>query len=206
MHSLKKCAAVSMLALAATACATTGRVELKSEPGGAEVSNLAGEKLGQTPLSLKDDALAKAVRDGRFAVVLSSPGYADREVLMELHGDDTHTVRLRPLDESYFSQRLLNDFSRESNAMARELLQIQGLLIVKKLDEAEKRLTEFQKRFPNIAASYVLLGNIESARGNAQKARGYLARARQIDPADPVIARLLGVEPAREPASDQGAR
>jgi tetratricopeptide (TPR) repeat protein len=200
-----------MLVLVLAACAllpacggfSRVRLELKSEPSGAEISTLQGEKLGSTPLTLQDQSLEKAVRDGRLMVTLSAPGYATRELLLEFHGQDSHDVKLSRLDEDYLLKKLMTDFSRQSNELARELLQIQGLLVINKLDEAEKQLEGFQKRFPNIAASYVMLGNLEAARGDLAKARAYFVRARSIDPGDPVIARLLGtaVESDRAPAS-----
>jgi Flp pilus assembly protein TadD len=101
-------------------------------------------------------------------------------------------VRLTKADQDYFSKKLLTDFSAETNKMARELMQMHGLVLAGKLDEAEKLLSEFQKQFPNIAASYVLSASIENQRGKRDSARRYLMRANQIDPNDPVVLRMLG--------------
>ena len=183
---------VLILATACFSCAgKKARVEVTSEPGGAEVVSFDGEKMGSTPLILEGEQLAKATKTGSLAVFISAPGYVERELVVETHGTVSYVVRLTRLDRDYFSKRLLNDFAFEANEMARELMQIQGLVLAGKLPDAEKALNAFQKKFPNVAASYVLFASIESQRGKGDQARRYLARAREIDPNDPVVIRMM---------------
>ncbi|OFZ19058.1 MAG: hypothetical protein A2X94_14165 [Bdellovibrionales bacterium GWB1_55_8] len=169
----------------------TQSVELTSEPQGAEVQTAMGEKLGVTPLKIEGEALKKITVNNKINVVIAAPGYQQREVALELHGKDAHAIQLQPYGPSYFAERMMQEFSKEANAMARGLVEIQSLVFARKLNEAEKYLGEYQNRFPNIAASYVLAASIESLRGNQDKAKRYLLRARTIDPTDPVAARML---------------
>jgi len=178
---------------------STQQLELSSEPVGADVISVSGEKLGVTPLILDGESLKKILKNGKVNLVLSAPGYQQRELLLDLHGKDSHTVQLERFGDNYFSERLIQDFSKEANAMARSLAEIQSLVFVRKLSEAEQALTNFQKRFPNIAASYVLFGSVESLRGNQTKAKGYLLRARTLDPSDPVAARMLARQLPADP-------
>ena len=194
-----------VLGMSAMSCSIARtKVEVRSEPSGAEVSSLSGEVLGSTPLVISGDTLQKVSQDGKFFAIVSAPGHLGSQIVFDMHGEDVHQVKLRPLDSNYFTQNLLKNYQKQANEMARSLLQIQGLIAVKKLEEAERAIQDFQKLYPNIAASYVLLGNIELIRGNRGKAHGYLLRAQSIDPEDPVIARLVGNGTFnREPASSQ---
>ncbi|OFZ56629.1 MAG: hypothetical protein A2428_05250 [Bdellovibrionales bacterium RIFOXYC1_FULL_54_43] len=168
------------------------RVELRSDPPNAEILNSGGEVIGATPLVLSGDQLQKITVDGRAFATLNAPGHIATHVIFDIHGEDIHEVKLAKLDSVYFSRSLLRDFQAQANEMSKTLLQIQGLVALKKLDEAEKAIQEFQKTYPNIAASYAFQGSIELMRGNSGKARGYLLRAQSLDPHDPVAARLLG--------------
>ena len=176
-----------------SACSSVGvtKVEIKSNPPAAQVLSLERKVVGVTPLVLTGDILKQNSKEGRVFVILSAPGYVERELFLDVHGDDVHQVTLAKLDENYFIDKILGSLSPEANHMARDLLQIQALLLSKKINEAETGILEFQKRFPNIASSFVLLAGVEMARGNVPKARGYLLRAQSLDPSDPVAARLL---------------
>lgn len=185
-------ALVPLLAATAQSCASMQRqLEVTSQPAGAEVFNRAGEKIGVTPLVLQDSALDKVLDDGRAYVQLRAPGYAAERLLLEFKGRDSHDIRLLKLDDSYFSEKVMADFMPQTNRMIRELLSIQGLIVVRKLDQAEKSLNEFQKQFPQVAASYVMHANIALMTGRKKEAKAYLLRARSIDPADSVVSRMI---------------
>jgi tetratricopeptide (TPR) repeat protein len=190
------------LVLAATAlvliasCAGLGerRITLRTVPDGAEVITAGGKVLGKTPLLLEGDKLVEAIVDGRLDVTLRAPRYVERQIAFDISGDDVHDVRLRPLDEAYFAQRLMEDFGRQANELVRHLMLAQGLAFAGRLQDAERELNEIEKRFPNLAPIYVLRADIERLRGNMSKARAYLLRAKSVDPNDPVVARLLSAE------------
>lgn len=174
-------------------CASIGarQVELKTVPEGAVIRSVAGEELGKSPLQLSGDGLTKAMRDGRLKVIVAAPGYSEREVSFDVRGDDSHEIRLTPLDTEYFEKHVLHDFSPQLNQMTKDMLNIQGLVIAKRLPEAEKAIESFQKAFPNVAASYVMAANVELIKGQRDRALANLLRARSIDPKDAVIARML---------------
>jgi hypothetical protein len=175
------------------------RVELRTEPTNATVAHVDAGQLGSTPLVLAGDQLERLSREDRLVVTLDSPGYASRELVLDLHGDDSYTVSLSKLDDGYFRQRFLKDYHVKVNEMARALLKAQGLIMTRNLDEAERLLVEFQESYPNVASSYALRGNIELLRGEPEKARSYLLRAEALDPNDPEIKRGLGIQVKQAP-------
>jgi len=194
-HAMALVMAVVWLAVTGSGCALfRTRVELKTEPEGAEILTLAGEKVATTPAMLEGDALKKLTITGRLECVLSAAGYEPKELHLETYGNDLHFTKLQKLDDGYFSKRVMRDFSQQANELSRKLLGIQGLVITRRLDDAEKELRTFQERYPNVAAGYVLLSNIERLRGNAEKARAAIARAQSLDPDDPVINRMIAGE------------
>lgn len=180
----------------ASRCAGLGerRITVRTVPDGAEVITAGGKSLGKTPLLLEGDKLVEAIVDGRLDVTLRAPRYVERQIAFDISGDDVHDVRLRPLDESYFSQRVMEDFGRQANDLVRHLMLAQGLAFAGRLQDAEKELNDIEKKFPNLAPIYVLRADIERLRGNMGKARSYLLRAKSVDPTDPVAARLLSAE------------
>ncbi len=192
---------VMILSLSLSSCSSMKpKVELTSEPSGAEIQTTLGEKIGNTPLTLEGEKLDQITKNGRFQVLVTAPGYLSRELMMEIHGEDAYQLNLRKLDSDYFDKRIVLEFSQPLNSISRELLKIQGLLFAHQYADAEKLLAEFQNKYPTIAGSYVLSAGIEIARGNMEKSNAYLNRARAMDPYDPVVARMLGVKTLESPA------
>ena len=183
-----------LVTLSAGCAGPAKRIEIHSEPDGAEILALDGTLIGSTPATFSGDILDRISKDDRVLLLVQAPGYMPRQVIFDVHGEDVHKIILSKFDENYFQQRLLKDFHKNVNEMSRELLRIQGSVMVRKLDEAERALEEFQKTYPNIAASYALLGNIEMLRGRPEKARAYLLRGESMDPDDPAIKRALGIQ------------
>ncbi len=177
----------------AASCASlwSRNVEIRSIPAGTEVQTLSGTKLGVTPLLLSGETLKRVSTGGRVEVMLTQAGYADRQLVLDIHGEDHHEVRMTALDGDYFAKHALSEFSKPINSLVRQLLQIQGMVMAKKLDQAMKSLEEFQSKYPNVASSFVLMANVELMRGKRRAARGYLIRAKSLDPSDAVISRML---------------
>ncbi len=167
------------------------RVEVKSTPSAADVLTADGEKIGTTPMTLSGDSLAKATRGSRLAIVVSAARHVPREISADVHGDDQYNIKLSPLDERYFNELTLKDYAGQLQEMARQLLSAQGLLLAKKLDEADAAVTTLRTHFPNLAAAYVLTANLDLLRGDSEKAKAHLRRARTLDKSDAVAARLL---------------
>jgi tetratricopeptide (TPR) repeat protein len=182
------------LALAAVCgCASVkARVDIKSEPSGAEVFDRAGTKLGETPLSVEGDKLSSVTDQGFATLELRKSGYESRTLVIDTsRGMADLSLKLRTLDEAYFRKATTKEFTPEINAIARELLGIQGLIIIAARDEAEERLRKFQDEYPLVAAGYVMRANLALMRGDRSQAQGYLLRAQELDPLDPVVTRML---------------
>jgi hypothetical protein len=195
-----------------SACGTLSRkVDVTSIPEGASVRTRQGQPLGVTPLTLEADALTQASDGNQLAVVLAAPGHLERELLMDLHARQSHTVALTPARPEAFRESLISTYASDINALSREILQIHGLIINRRAAEAEKRIAEFQKVYPSIAATHVMLARLLAKQGKPEEAKKQLLRALSLDPRDPVASRaLLGTaketptataaDPTRQPA------
>jgi tetratricopeptide (TPR) repeat protein len=179
-------------ALIFAACSTGGkRLTIESEPGGAAIRTAEGELLGETPKTFEGAELEKIQKQDSAIFILKKDGYVPREVQVRIEGDDKYATKLNRLDDEFFKQVWVNEFPKETNSLARELLSIHGLILTGKLDEATRRIEEFQKSYPNLAASWVLRSNIATLQNQKEEARNFLLRAKSLDPADPVVGRLL---------------
>ncbi len=185
--------------LSLTGCGSARKVDITTSPPGAQVLAIDGTPLGETPLTLTAEKLEKASQEGRLAIRLESPGYLERELLLDLSARDTHAVTLTPQSSDYFKKTLLANYGPNVNELTRELLRIHGLLINQKAEEAEKRIQSFQQTYPTVAASHVMMAQVLSKRGKNSEARMHLLRALKLDPNDPVASRaLLGESKAED--------
>jgi len=184
--------------LLVTACAGH-RVELRSEARDVEFRTLKGEVLGGSPLILEGEKLAKVRQaDGRVAVRVSAPGQLSRELILDVHGEDVHELKLSAEDQAAFRNDVLPQNKVAVNGLVRELFEIQGLILARKTDAAQKALTAFIEHYPTIAAGYVFQANLFLLAGRRQEARLQLMRARAIDSGDSTIQRMLAsVEEAK---------
>ena len=187
------------ITFALVSCATleTKQIVIKSTPSGAVVTSTDGKELGKTPLLLSQEDANDLTEAGRMFLSVRAPGYVDREVIFDVHAESSLNVKLTALDEKSFSQRLISDYSEKTNAMARQLLKIHGLVITRNFDQAERSLASFQAVYPNIASSYVMSADVYLAKGDFDKAKNYLLRARTLDQEDPVILMMLEKVKAR---------
>ncbi|MBY0369934.1 hypothetical protein K2X33_04555 [bacterium] len=168
----------------------SSEVELTSDPVGAHVRTFLGKDLGATPLTLSGDALGEVVQSGKLQVIVSHPGFQERELILDVHAKDAHQVKLKAHDSAFFEQ-LMQTYPTQANELIRDILKIQGLLIVKQFDAADAAIQEFQKKYPTVAATYVMQGEIQKSKGNMEMARSFFLRARSLDPKDPVVQRNL---------------
>lgn len=178
--------------LTALSACSSRQLVVESTPDGAEVRTSSGEVLGKTPLSFESAQLSKVTEDGVVSFRLSASGYVPLSVFTELRGIDTVRVNLTKLDDKYFHEEVAVAYSAQHNELARELLRIQNLVQARKIDEAAARLTTFQEKYPFVATGYLMQANLDLLRKDTDAARLALARARKLDPEDPVIARMSG--------------
>lgn len=184
---------VAFLTAGILASCATPRLEVTSQPPGAEVRNTRDEILGVTPLTLEKEKREAALDQGRIRVSIRSDGYQPRTFIVDSLGNDRLDVKLLPQNEEGFSRDVLPDYAAKANEMTREILRIQGLLVVRKNSEAAQSVAQFQKKYPSIAAGFVMEANLALAKGDRKSARGALERARQLDPNDLVAARMLSL-------------
>lgn len=173
-----------------SAC-STGQINISSNPAGAKILTINGESIGETPKTLTKKEFEKILVDKRATFILEKDGYASREVIFDVKGVENYEFKLNPLDKDYFKTKLLSQYPKEANELIREVLSIQGLIMNKKTAEAEKRVEEFQKNYPTVAAGFVLGANLAMLKNDKTTAQSHLLRAQSLDPQDPVVIRLL---------------
>ena len=164
---------------------------IESNPAGAEVVTAKGEVVGATPLKITGEDLDKFAKDGIVSFVISKVGFVPREIVVLVNGIDLYNVELTPLNPDHFEKWVLKTYGDETNEMLRQLLQIQGFLFLQKFPLAENKITDFQKKYPNVAASYTMLGNIYYHQNKYPEARAQLLRALSIDGKDETTIRFL---------------
>ena len=164
---------------------------IESNPSMAEVITAKGDILGNTPLKMEGGELIKYAKDGYVALIVKKSGYIPREIVVPANGIDMYSVNLTSLNPNHFEKWVLKTYGSETNEMLRKLLQIQGLLFLKKFNLAEGRISIFQKSYPNIASSYTMLGNIYYHQEKFKEARDQLLRALSIDSKDETTIRFL---------------
>lgn len=160
-------------------------------PEGAELYTPTGEKIGVTPLSLTRVDALKYSSGEMLAFVVKKFGYLDREVVIPVYGFDEYKLTLTPLDENHFKQWVLRAYNGQTNEMTRKLLNIQGLLFLRKNDDAKKAIDEFSKNYETIAAAHTMLATLLIAEGKELESKAHLLRALSIDQNDETAQRLL---------------
>src|SRR6266542_1808217 len=73
------------------------RVEIRSTPPGAEIQTLRGEVIGKTPLVLEEKDLSKHLERDRLLFLLVHPNYIQRQIQLNVHGEDIVEVQLSKL-------------------------------------------------------------------------------------------------------------
>ena len=167
---------------------------IKTEPPGATViAQKTGNKLGETPLEIRQVDIDK-IREGEFAAfTITRKGYRDSQVVLHIDGINNFTMKMPKLSEEHFRDWVLHGYGARTNVMTRKLLEIQGFVIVKQMDRAKTELINFQEKYPNIAASYTMLGNIYYYNKDFGNARSQLLRALVLDKDDSTAQRLLNM-------------
>jgi hypothetical protein len=187
---LRLIASSSLLLMAA--CGAAHRVELRAEARDVEFRSLNGEVLGSSPLVLEGEKLLKVRQpDGRVALRVSAPGHVSREVVLDVHGQDLHELKLSTAAQASFRDEVLPQNKTSMNRLVRELFEIQGLILARKTDAAQKAVGAFLEQYPTIAAGYVFQANLFLLAGRREEARLQLVRAKALDSGDATIQRML---------------
>ncbi len=165
-------------------------IRVESKPTSAQVF-LNDKPIGKTPMDLKSTDFKQEFNKPYVDIKVVNAGFEPKTMLVATNSIQKINVELKPYDKKYFETKLMSDFQDSSNELIREVLQIQGLIVAQKMDEAEEKNKNFMKRYPNVAAAFVLQSSIEVAKNNIDQAMKNLKRAAQIDPADPVVVRAM---------------
>ena len=163
---------------------------ITTEPAGAQV--FIGEKaMGSTPLQLATKEVNKYAKGGYITLLIKKEGYQEISGIYHLEGMDNFRFKLSALGQKQFKERMIKDFSPNTNRMIRKLLEIQGFMIVRDFAQAKRELVAFMVEYPNIASTNTMMATIELDNKDPAKAKAYLFRALQLDSEDMTAKRLL---------------
>lgn len=160
----------------------------------AEVSlySSEGELIGKTPLELSPEQMQKlSLGEDHFQFVARKEGYVDGQYSLVLTSPTTIKISLKTLSSEHFNQWVLKKYSRETNKMLKEILEIQSLVFSADRTQLEARVAEFNQHYQNIAPAYTLQGSVYLREGRVIEARQSLDRALSIDPEDLTAKRLI---------------
>lgn len=160
----------------------------------AEVSLFSadGEFLGKTPLELSPEQMQKiSLGEDHFQFVARKEGYLDGQYSLVLTSPTTIKISLKNLSSEHFNQWVLKKYSRETNKMLKEILEIQSLVFSADRSQLEARVAQFNQTYQNIAPAYTLQGSVYLREGKVIEARQNLDRALSIDPEDLTAKRLV---------------
>jgi predicted Zn-dependent protease len=180
-----------------SACSSTG-LNISSNPEGAEVTNLQGELIGKTPLTLSSEQLAKVSDNGLLNFKVSAPGHLPRLVYADGGVAREISVALPKSEAGSFKSEFTRDFGQDMNQMLRSAFVIQKLVGSRNFSEAAKEIEAFKKEYPSLAYGHVISAHLALAQGKREEARASLSRARALDPKDPDInqsLKLLSAQP-----------
>jgi tetratricopeptide (TPR) repeat protein len=165
-------------------------VMVQSEPSGATVL-LRDKVIGVTPLDLKANDYKDEFAKQFLELKVQLKGHQPKDILVATQGYQNISLKLEVYDPNYYQKTILSDFQDQSNFLVREILQIQGLIVAGKNQDAEDRLKLFLQKYPNLSAPYVLQANLELGRKQRDNAIHNLERAISLDPSDAVVVRML---------------
>ncbi len=173
-----------------SACSSSG-LTISSSPEGAEVTNLQGELLGKTPITLSSDQTAKISDSGLLNFKVAAPGYLPRLVHADGGVAREISVALPKSEAGSFKSEFLRDFGRDMNKMLRAAFVIQKLIGQRKIDEAAREIETFKKEYPSIAYGHVMSAHLALVQGKREEAKASMSRAQALDPEDGDISQSL---------------
>jgi tetratricopeptide (TPR) repeat protein len=166
-------------------------VTITTNPIGAEIFSSKDEKIGETPLTLTETQVKQLQNGEQFNFIVRKAGYIDREIVYSFQAITDIKLTLSRISREKFNETIIHAYNLELNQLTRELLQIHGLLFLSKYQEASDKIVAFQKKFPGVAASYTLMGNIYLTQKKTKEAKEQFLRAVSIDPNDETANRSL---------------
>jgi tetratricopeptide (TPR) repeat protein len=181
-----------LLGLGGSACSTS-RVDVQSEPAGADVVALPkGQtpiKLGVTPLTINQESHPELFTS-ELRLRVTKDGYSTESVLIPHSSLGAETRLDLNLPEAKLpascsqSEQIINDITQK-------LAQSQLLVFRKNFAEAKQQLIELSNRYSNVAVIYTLLGNISYVEKNLTAALDYYKRAKALAPENAETNRMI---------------
>lgn len=195
MISILKTLIVMTILVLGSACTTT-KMTLVSEPQGADVFVLDNsgrqEKIGQTPLELNKDVVAK-LPDNMWRLSIDKAGFLKDQIYIEskmFQEVGQISITLTPeanWKEAYQDMnayKYLNDVSGMS-------AEIQAATVKGDFGRAEGLATALVTRYPKLSAGWNLLGNIYYLQKRVDKALESYEKSLAINPNDQVTKSIL---------------
>lgn len=169
------------------------KMRIVSVPSQAFVYNNKNTIIGKTPLEINPDDLEK-YRTGNFVyLTFKSEGYLDLQVITNVNELTSTEVKLEKLSSNHFEKWVFNNYKNEINNFSKELLSVQWLIFTQKFPEARNRVFELNKKYPNIAAVFTMMAQIELQDKKFKQAKIYIEKALQLDEKDITAIRMLSL-------------
>lgn len=169
------------------------KIYLTTLPEEAKVYSHTGELLGTTPLQLDNDLVEKNKSGEFIPLTISKEGYLDTQWVVNLKDLTKANMRLVKLNSNHFQKWVFSRYGNEINDYTKDLLSIQLLILSSRYDEARQKLMPFQDKYPNIAAIFTMLAQVEIQDKKFDKAKTYLEKAVKLDEKDTTAIRMLNL-------------
>jgi tetratricopeptide (TPR) repeat protein len=166
--------------------------KIQSEISEINIYSSQGDFIGKTPLELNREEMRRlGVGENHYQFHARKEGFVDGQYSLVLLSPTTIKISLSHLGQEHFNQWILKKYSRETNKMIKEILEIQSLVFSSDRSQLENRISEFNQTYQNLAPAYTLQGSVYLRDGKYVEARQSLDRALSIDPEDLTAKRLV---------------
>ena len=159
---------------------------VRSDPAGASVFSMTaagtrGPLLGQTPLEI-----AKPDPRGFYSLEVAKEGHISQRILAPSmsSGNLEITVKLQPVDESFFKERYRRELAGALNESFKDLLKLQSAVIAKNAREVELLEKSLQGTLSDVSLFHSLLGYYQFMKGDRAEARKRYEKALSLDPSN----------------------
>jgi tetratricopeptide (TPR) repeat protein len=172
-------------------------LSMTSSPAGAEVSYLSKhnkfEKLGLTPLNLKDGQLQRlqSANDQFLALQVRKSGHAVETILVDLRSTKkiSYFAALEPIDVWNNKEQEISSVA--ANSLARKIQLINQLVMRKNHQAALSRADLLINQFPKAGAFYDIKGSIFLLMGDRPEAIANYRKSLQLNPENADTQRML---------------
>jgi predicted Zn-dependent protease len=169
------------------------KMKIASVPSQALVYNNKNELIGKTPLEISPDELEKYQTGNFVYLTFKSEGYLDLQVVTNINQLTSTEVKLEKMSSDHFEKWVFNNYKNEINYYSKDLLSVQWLIFTQKYPEARNRVFELNKKYPNIAAVFTMMAQIELQEKKFEQAKVYIEKALQLDEKDITAIRMLAL-------------